>query len=66
MKRLEWAKAHQNWTVDQWRNVLWSDESPFVLRYNRKKRVWRLHNERYNPLVTVATVKHDKKINIWG
>ena len=66
IKRLLWAKAHLHWTKEQWARVLWSDESPFVLRYHSKRRVWRMHNERYKPWCTVATVKHDKKIMIWG
>ena len=31
-----------------------------------KKRVWRQHNTRYEPKNTVGTVKHSKKINVWG
>ena len=65
-KRLAWAKEHLNWTIDQWANVLWSDESPFVLRYHGKQRVWRLHNERYDPKCTISTVKHDAKLMVWG
>jgi IS30 family transposase len=64
--RLRWCLERQNWTVEQWRRVLWSDESPFVLRYNGKKRVWRMHNERYEPRCMRATVKHDIKIMVWG
>ena len=29
--RLAWAKKHRRWTPEQWRRVLWSDESPFTL-----------------------------------
>ena len=65
-KRLQWAKQYQNWTIEQWKNVLWSDESPFCLRFSGRSRVWRLHNECYDPLVTQPTVKHDKKVNVWG
>ena len=64
--RLNWAKEHVTWTLDQWRLVLWSDESPFVLRYNRKQRIWRLPNDRYNVNIFKGTVKHDKKIMVWG
>jgi hypothetical protein len=46
--------------------VLWSDESPYVLRFNRKTRVWRKKDERYKPFATTASVKHDKKIMVWG
>ena len=43
-----------------------SDESPYVLRCNCKKRVWRRHNERYNVMNCVGTIKHDLKIMVWG
>jgi len=66
IKRLAWAKEHLHWTSEQWRQVMWSDESPFVLRYNAKRRVWRMHNERYNQMCCVASVKHDVKIMVWG
>jgi hypothetical protein len=65
-KRLNWARIHVTWTVEQWRRVMWSDESPFVLRYNRKKRVWRRAGERYEKECITASIKHDKKINVWG
>nr|CAH7731329.1 unnamed protein product [Callosobruchus chinensis] len=29
--RLQWARAHQDWLLPQWRNVLFSDESRFAL-----------------------------------
>nr|CAH7756655.1 unnamed protein product [Callosobruchus chinensis] len=29
--RLKWARAHQDWLLPQWRNVLFSDESRFRL-----------------------------------
>ena len=29
--RLAFAKAHQNWTVDQWKNILFSDKSKYNL-----------------------------------
>ena len=65
-RRIAWAKKHIHWTKEQWHQVLWSDESPFTLRYQGKRRVWRSHNERYLPECTTATVKHDKKVNVWG
>lgn len=27
LRRLEWAHAHEGWTVDDWHRVLWSDEA---------------------------------------
>jgi len=65
--RLKWARDHVSWTVAQWSRVLWSDESPFVLVYNRKKRCWRrAGHERYKQWCTQGSVKHDKKIMVWG
>ena len=29
IKRLSFAKAHIHWTAQQWKNVLWSDDSKF-------------------------------------
>ena len=29
--RLVWAKAHANWTVDNWKSVIFSNESKFML-----------------------------------
>jgi hypothetical protein len=30
-KILAWAKKHEQWTLDQWKCVLWSDESEFEI-----------------------------------
>jgi hypothetical protein len=37
-----WCELMRPTPPHEWMNVLWSDESPFVLRYCRKKRVWRI------------------------
>jgi hypothetical protein len=28
---LKWCKAHHHWTLEQWKRVLWSDESRFTI-----------------------------------
>jgi len=33
-KRQQFVRAHQNWTVDDWKIVAWSDESWFLLRHS--------------------------------
>ena len=65
-RRLQWCLDHRNWTVDQWRRVLFSDESPYVLRYNRRKRCWRRAGEKFSRKCCIGTVKHDQKIMVWG
>nr|CAH7737775.1 unnamed protein product [Callosobruchus chinensis] len=40
--RLQWARAHQDWLLPQWRNVLFSDQSRFgLVSDDYRKRVWR-------------------------
>ena len=65
-KRVRWCRDHKDWTHQQWMKVLWSDESPFFLRYKGRVRVWRRPNERYARFCTTGTIKYDKKINVWG
>jgi len=38
--RVNWSKEHRDWSIDQWRKVIWSDDSPFVYRYNCRQRTW--------------------------
>ena len=37
--RLKWAIKHKDWTVDQWRKIIWSDEAS-VARGKGKAREW--------------------------
>nr|CAH7739459.1 unnamed protein product [Callosobruchus chinensis] len=40
--RLQWARAHQDWLLPQWRNVLFSDESRLgLVSDDDRERVWR-------------------------
>jgi transposase len=65
--RLAWALDHQNWTVRQWRRVLWSDESMFYqFRQNHRCRVWRTPEEEFDIPCLSATVKHSPSLMFWG
>ncbi len=34
-RRLQFTQAHQNWTIEDWKNIAWSDdESRFLLRHS--------------------------------
>jgi transposase len=66
-KRLQWAKSHKSWSIEQWEKVLFSDESLFVLSWSGKKMVWRRMNEKYIKECIRSTVKQDnKKLMMWG
>ena len=65
-KRLKFAKRYRHWTVDQWKKVVWSDESPYVLRCPNRSHVWRLRKQQFAPRCLQGTLKHQKKIMVWG
>ncbi len=33
-RSLKFAQAHQNWTIEDWNTVAWSDESRFLQRHS--------------------------------
>ena len=66
-KRLEFAKQYQNWTVEDWKKVLWSDETKICLHGSDGKRwTWRKAGERLQPKHVKQTIKHDKYVMAWG
>lgn len=65
-KRVDFCNRHKHWTEQQWREVLFSDESTFCQFGSSVTRVRRLPKTRYLPSNMVATVKHSPKIMVWG
>ncbi|KAG1051588.1 hypothetical protein G6F43_006218 [Rhizopus delemar] len=56
--RPQWAKECINWTEDQWRNVVCSDESRFCVEDSKcGKRVLKKEGERYDERNIISTVK---------
>ncbi|GFU61940.1 transposable element Tcb2 transposase [Trichonephila clavipes] len=52
--RLQWCQARSIWNVTDWKKVVFSDESRFVLGTDDNRvRVWRHPGERYNSPHTV-------------
>ncbi len=40
-RRIQFTQAQQNWTIEDWKNVAWSDESWFLLRHSDGRvRIW--------------------------
>ena len=57
--RLEFAKFHRHWSLEDWEKVLWTDESKFCLFGSDGTRyVRRPIGERNNPRYMSGTVKH--------
>lgn len=66
--RLEFAKKHLHWTRRQWENVLWSDESKFLMfGSDGVSYVRRPINTRYHRQYQMPTVKHGGgSVMVWG
>jgi len=66
-KRLKFERAHQYWTVEDWKNVAWSDESWFLMRHSDGRvRIWRKQNENMDPSCFVTTVQAGGGVMVWG
>ncbi len=67
--RLQFTQAHQNWTIEDWKNVAWSDESRFLLRHSDGRvRIWRKEHESMDPSCLVSTVQAagGGGVMVWG
>ena len=67
-ERLAFAREHQHWTLLDWKNVIWTDESSFELgKKSRQVKVWRRPYERYNWDCLAPTFKSGRtSVMIWG
>lgn len=78
--RLQWCLAHRHWTLEDWKHVIWSDETSVVLCVRRGSfRVWRKPDQRvlksvirerwkgYSEFMFWACFSYDKKgpCHIW-
>jgi len=68
LKRRRWCKERLHWTVEDWANVIFSDESNFEV-INRKSRIFvtRLRCEKYEPRFCTPCVQGGGgSAGIWG
>ncbi len=64
-RRLQFTQDHQNWTIEDWKNVAWSDESRFLLRHSDGRvRIWHKDHESMDPSNLVSTVQAG--LMVWG
>lgn len=67
-KRKRWSKAHKDWRIAQWKNVVYSDESTYTLfPTTGRVYVWRTPEETYDLDCLKPTVKHGGgSVMVWG
>ncbi|GBO24030.1 hypothetical protein AVEN_128699-1 [Araneus ventricosus] len=66
--RLQWAREHRDWTMDEWTRVTWSDESRFLTHHvDGRVKVRRLPGEQLLPSCTAGhTQDGGGGIMLWG
>ena len=65
--RYAWALAHAHWTLEDWKNVIWTDETSVVLGHRRgATRCWRTPGEAYEDSVIRRRWKGFSEFMFWG
>ena len=68
-RRLKFTRDHENWTVEDWKRVLWSDETKInQIGSDGKVYVWKKRGEPPSDYTTTFTVKHrgGNNLMVWG
>jgi len=67
-ERLDFAMAHKDWTVEDWKRVVWSDETKINrLGSDGRKWVWKKPGEGLSDRVVDGTVKFGRgSLMFWG
>lgn len=66
--RREWCHVHKTWSLEQWKKVIWSDESSFTLFPTAGRvYVWRTPKQAYDQDCLQPTVKHGGgSVMVWA
>ena len=66
-QRLAFCNKYRDWTIEQWKAVMFSDKSSFQMFPAPKRFVRRpIGMSPYNPRYTSATIKHPSSVMVWG
>ncbi len=67
-RRRQFAKAHQNWTIKDWKNVAWSDESRFLRWHSDGRvRIWQKNMKTWiHPALSQRFRPGGGGVMVWG
>jgi transposase len=66
-ERLDWCLERQHWTLEDWKKVIWTDESSVVLLHRRGGyRIWRTVDEKVNKSCIRERWKGSSEFMFWG
>ena len=65
---MDFALAHKDWTLDDWKRVIWSDETKINhLGSDGRKWVWKKAGEGLSDRLVEGTVKFNRgSVMVWG
>ena len=66
LARLDWAIQHQNWTVDEWKRIIWTDESAFHIGGQQRVFVTRTRAQRYEPSCLSPRFQKAPHVMVWA
>ena len=66
--RVQWCEQYQHWSFQDWRKVIFSNESTFnVLKRKNQVKIWRTDHERLLPeCIQQMNTGDGGKVGIWG
>ncbi|KAG2189619.1 hypothetical protein INT46_004873 [Mucor plumbeus] len=65
--RLKWAKAHRNWSVTDWKRVIFSDETKInLLESDGIQYTWKEGGQPDQSHNIKETRRHQKSLMVWG
>jgi hypothetical protein len=65
--RLVFCKAYKHWTLEDWKKIIWTDETSVILGHCcGKYRVWRQRYERHMKTVICSQFKRASEFMFWG
>ena len=66
-QRVNWCNTHSDWTLADWKAVLFSDESRATLDgQDGRIRIWRKSKERFHPDCLLPTQHQAPGLMVWG
>ena len=67
-ERYKFAKKYKDWSVEDWRRVIWSDESKFkIYGSDGRQYCWKRPNEPFNERNVIHTKKYGGgSVMVWG
>ena len=65
-KRINFCKEKRDWTIEDWKNVVFSDETMVVIGNDRKIHIWRRSDENHAPYLICSEDRNRIAVMFWG